>query len=1094
MALDDTLAHYTFVPWMRRGIASEIDAVDDLGENPNAGETGRATISVELVIDYTPITGGEVGDKPSVSKQVKIVGPGDIKGIKKDAIVRTFPYDNAVKISEHALGYIEFYEEDFPWRYTPANVAAGHKLRPWISLCILKADEFEGPTQPPVGPSFIKLTGKENSDRVLPFHKETWAWAHVHVNRPIENTSDVTVAIDEDPDCAVSRLLCPRHLEPETAYHAFLVPAFETGRLAGLGELETIPDIPAQKPSWTTGDMQNHTTVRPNEYPAYYHWKFKTGTGGDFEDLVRALLPGPAGPQFGKRPMDISQPGYGLDGIANCETVEIEGTLKPPDLVREPFPDSPGQDFIQTLEGILDLTENLQRQEEYHSTNPFYEDGAIDGFAEDIPDDPILTPPIYGKWYTGAATENGTPVRRIMDTADEPTLQWLRELNLDPRYRAVAGLGTQVIQKRQEELMERAWQQLGNIEDANQRLREAELATALNESVFKKHFRGASDDRVLTLTTAVQRRILRASSEKTVHGEIRASRVTTAAKAPALKRTLQRKTLRTFIGPRGVSGFHQHLFERLNEEPDVALSAARPKSEPETAMAMETVSSAMTASLSEYADEVMKPRQVFLELLHLDLSTRRQNGEDLDTLALNTLKDSLKNSLGERISDTASTEELQVKGEVQNLIDNIETLSADGTEAATVRIPANNFETAFGSEIAGKSYRGVTVRRTVDGAVTEIARTTDLSDIHQFQSDLAAFNTAVVQERPLPSALPRIENLDELAHDVLLSLRPKHRVVERLAQAVNGVPERAEDDPRPLRPVMAHPVFHDPMLDDLRKISQDWVIPNFSDIPKNTITLLESNQAFIEAYLGGINNEMARELLWREYPTDLRGTYFQHLFDTRDSLSDTNSKGDIRKMHLWSGKLGEQSPREGSYLVLVIRGELLQKYPNTVVYANKAKFQGGDRNAARRLADDAVSENVCFPSFHAELEPDIALFGFALSPEEARGKREAGEPGWFFVLKERPGQINFALDKPPSPLPDSLLELKSWNDLHWGYLQYPDSYVNHIPIDYNDLTLDGTGDNSLPIAAEWGRTAADMAYIFYQNPVLYARHAEEMLP
>ena len=36
----------------------------------------------------------------------------------------------------------------------------------------------------------------------------------------------------------------------------------------------------------------------------------------------------------------------------------------------------------------------------------------------------------------------------------------------------------------------------------------------------------------------------------------------------------------------------------------------------------------------------------------------------------------------------------------------------------------------------------------------------------------------------------------------------------------------------------------------------------------------QTNNRFIEAYLVGLNHEMARELLWREYPTDQRGTYF----------------------------------------------------------------------------------------------------------------------------------------------------------------------------------------------------------------------------
>ena len=36
---------------------------------------------------------------------------------------------------------IEFYDEDFPWRYTPAAPDGG-KLRPWIALIVLKETEF----------------------------------------------------------------------------------------------------------------------------------------------------------------------------------------------------------------------------------------------------------------------------------------------------------------------------------------------------------------------------------------------------------------------------------------------------------------------------------------------------------------------------------------------------------------------------------------------------------------------------------------------------------------------------------------------------------------------------------------------------------------------------------------------------------------------------------------------------------------------------------------------------------------------------------------------------------------------------------------
>ena len=63
------------------------------------------------------------------------------------------------------------------------------------------------------------------------------------------------------------------------------------------------------------------------------------------------------------------------------------------------------------------------------------------------------------------------------------------------------------------------------------------------------------------------------------------------------------------------------------------------------------------------------------------------------------------------------------------------------------------------------------------------------------------------------------------------------------------------------------------MYEPLAEISPELFLPNLNLIEQNTITLLETNQAFIEAYMVGLNHEFARELLWREYPTDQRGSH-----------------------------------------------------------------------------------------------------------------------------------------------------------------------------------------------------------------------------
>ena len=75
------------------------------------------------------------------------------------------------------------------------------------------------------------------------------------------------------PQLNLSRLLCPRRLEPNRQYFACLVPAFDLGVQRGLG---LAPDGDTAKPAW---DVNNAGEVK---LPLYYHWEFATGPGGDF--------------------------------------------------------------------------------------------------------------------------------------------------------------------------------------------------------------------------------------------------------------------------------------------------------------------------------------------------------------------------------------------------------------------------------------------------------------------------------------------------------------------------------------------------------------------------------------------------------------------------------------------------------------------------------------------------------------------------------------------------------------------------------------------------------------------------------------------
>ena len=344
--------------------------------------------------------------------------------------------------------------------------------------------------------------------------------------------------------------------------------------------------------------------------------------------------------------------------------------------------------------------------------------------------------------------------------------------------------------------------------------------------------------------------------------------------------------------------------------------------------------------------------------------------------------------------------------------------------------------------------------------------------------------------------------------DRLLSgLDPNLTVPARTLRTLH-IPGRGSDENNngddPIIPVTAYPDFPQPMYEPLRDISAELLVPNLSLIRQNTIALLETNRPFIEAYMVGLNHEMARELLWREYPTDQRGSYFRQFWDVRDYVSTdetmtqeelAESLRDIEKIHEWSSSndLGENSVEAGDdapRLVLVIRGDLLKKYPNAVISAVNAVWPD-DAGKTRR----ALGENEKFPLYSARVDPDITFLGFDLSSEQVTGssEREDGKPGWFFVIAERPGEPRFGLDSADGA---ATATAATWDDLSWGHLAVDDAAFDAL-----DFIRLSQGLNRVNIASdenpdgvEWNADAAQQAHILYQVPVRIAIHASEMLP
>ncbi len=1058
----EPLRNYTFLPWLRQGIAAEIPDPDNLGDDGSPAAPERAEVQVSFNVSTEPI-----------SRPVHLLGPGDVVGINPRAIIKTEPRHGVTDFEANYLAYVEFYEEEFLWRFTPAKAAGDldqSQLRPWIFLVVLAEDEFdEKKTTGPLQAFEIKAELDPND--LFPNKAQSWAWAHVHVSQNIIGGQPKTIddqstrsveqnletILNANPDNASSRLLCPRKLKENTAYHAFVSPAFESGRLAGLGE-EVPSTIDGQQPSWGTGQPVQQV------YPIYYRWFFRTGSKGDFEFLVDLLEPRPVDKRVGVREMDMQRPGYEVDGmIPPLDVMGLEGALKSPEMESFPTewppqvtdPPEPGSaaDFLTQLETKVNLQFTIQQEEPANNPHP----------------DPIISPPLYGKWY-------GLTEKLEAQTGTG----WVNELNRDPRYRTPAGAGTQVIQKDQENLMQQAWSQLGELLQANQKIRQLQLAWMSSYVMFQKNILPQSPDQLMVFTQAVQLRVL--GSPTTIARQVAESRLPQAALDPAFRKmtrargaVMRKVVTETQTSPRAV----------ISELNAGKLTAAPDAPEPTGQISLDKLAeAAIPTGLSEQLQRWLRDKVVFRVLIALII------------LAVVLLFVTGAFVLFAIVAAVAFALLLYTERLRRQLV-TAEALRESAFTVASVNEipPRSNFVlTEFDSPMPGIARSGS--GDSVEAANFKVA----LKD---------AFNVYQSPPPKPPERQPLV--LNNAVTTLQRSLDPS-LAIPRRAEFLVKIPAKVKGSY--LRPhktlvtVMAHPVFSQPMYQPLRDISSEFLVPNLELIPNNTISLMETNQRFIEAYMVGLNHEMGCELLWREFPTDQRGSYFRQFWDVADQVNRDNKTPaqleeellDITRLHTWdkSTTLGSHENRPlpsgaepgEARLVLVIRGDLLKKYPTAVIYAQRAAWAKEGGRDVRVLDEEGdPAQTIKNPVFKAEIEPDIRFLGFDLTASVAKGSPKVADlnPGWFFVIQERPGEPRFGLDNFSDESPATAT---TWDELAWEHLENFDTLGF---IDFNAGINEDVPDNSIDGKFEWGRNAADMAYILYQVPVMVAFHGADML-
>ena len=424
-------ADLVFLPWVRRGAAAALLASDRF----TSDQPGLASATASITIN----------DGPKASVPVTVMGPGHVTGLDRQQVIRTDPAPGSRSFEPNYFPLVELDEPSLPWLFTPAGAGAQDRLRPWLCLVVVRLQDGVRLDPPTSGPlPVLRMSAPANPGAELPDLSDSWAWAHGQV------TSEVGVSVETqlagNPERTVSRLLCSRILKPDTEYLACVVPTFELGRKAGLGQPITAGDETRLEPAW----KPSASTV---ELPVYYSWQFATGAGGDFQSLAMLLRARPLPVGIGVQPVNVGESGLPAR-IPAGTTVPLGGALRPVGSSEDGWPTAALQNTWETaLRPVLNAPATIVATA-----------------------DPLLAPPLYGAAQARVVQlDEGTPGR------------WFEQLNLAPAHRAVAHLGTRVVQEQQEALMASAWEQAAQLEKVNQLLRQAQLGWRVALSLHSRH-------------------------------------------------------------------------------------------------------------------------------------------------------------------------------------------------------------------------------------------------------------------------------------------------------------------------------------------------------------------------------------------------------------------------------------------------------------------------------------------------------------------------------------------------------------------------------------------------------------------------------
>ena len=310
-------------------------------------------------------------------------------------------------------------------------------------------------------------------------------------------------------------------------------------------------------------------------------------------------------------------------------------------------------------------------------------------------------------------------------------------------------------------------------------------------------------------------------------------------------------------------------------------------------------------------------------------------------------------------------------------------------------------------------------RQTADELDRRLNRLDDSGDVDDLFELGRVLQNGPVERPSVPVALEAVSESIAARHRP--DRGPAVRRRSRLS-TIDGL-----DEQRPLAPPELCPDLDLPAWQFLRDQAPDWLLPGAGELVEHSVVAVETNPAFVDAYLVGLNTQTIGELRFRNLPIVTGCTPLRQFWARTNPATDSYDD-DIVGIASWSptSVLGADQPPD--------RGGRQRRpgagVPDAAVPALPSHAGVPDAGAARGgtagLGGCAAARGSAAPVVPRHLTAEMTFFGFDLDPAD-------GDRHWV-VLEEPPHGCRFfntgpttgraaswptPRTEPPSPRPPS---------------------------------------------------------------------------